>query len=205
MHTKIRPYALAMLVSTTAWTSANAVSISLTPTSVAATVGSSVLFDLKMDFSDDPTLGGGIDFFYNTNLLEFKSFVRSTTLGDDPGLRREPDVRQGIGLNDLGFANFNGIAGPALVGQLTFKALAAGHAAIALDANGGGPPDNLGPFLSATPPSDPNAPPPIQNVTFTGAAIDISPSAVPLPGALPLMLSLGAGLAGFVRRRSTTV
>ena len=63
MHTKIRPYALAMLVSTTAWTSANAVSISLTPTSVAATVGSSVLFDLKMDFSDDPTLGGGIDFF----------------------------------------------------------------------------------------------------------------------------------------------
>ena len=196
MHTKIRPYALVILASTTAWTGANAASISLAPKLVTAAVGDSVFFDLNMDFSDNPTLGGGIDLVFNTSLLEFSSFARNPALGDDVDGRRDLDVVPGTGLDGLAFFKFGGgIAGPARVGTFTFKALGAGRIDVTLSADVGG---TAGPFISATT-NDP------QNVTFTGAAIDISPSAVPLPGALPLMLSLGAGLAGFVRRRSTTV
>ena len=69
------------------------------------------------------------------------------------------------GLNGLAFGDFNGLAGPAVVGKLTFKALATGRADITLNANLSGP-NNPGPFVSAT-----TFVP--QNVGFTGASIDI--------------------------------
>jgi hypothetical protein len=190
MNAKTNGRAAVLLLMGTLSTGAGAASISLAPASATAIAGDSVAFALDMDFSDEATFGGGIDFFYDDGLLEFQSFIRNPGLGDEAFARREPDVLPGE-LNGLSFGHGSGIGGPGLVGTLTFKALAPGLAAITLAENQGGP-GNPGPFVSTITFVR-------QDVTFSGATVTIS--AVPLPAALPLLLGPGLLLMGSRARR----
>ncbi len=166
--------------------SAHAASVSLTPAFQTGLVGDVVELELVMDFTDDPTLGGGIDIFYDDGLLSFASFVFSPELGDDPALRRLPDELDGE-LNGLAFGNIDGLSGPSTVGTLSFTALGEGTSPLTMAQNEGPPPeDNPGPFVSAST-FEP------QDVVFENASVSI----VPLPAALWLLLAALGTLLGF--------
>ncbi|MFK5950981.1 MAG: VPLPA-CTERM sorting domain-containing protein [Methylococcales bacterium] len=171
--------------------SAFASTISLLPDSTNATYppSSTVILDLQMDFSDDPTLGGGVDIFYNGSLLNFVSFEINPALGSDPSFTRAPDDLGNV-LEGLVFGNFNGLSGPESVGTLTFTTLGTGIADFTIaettdPLKGGG-------FFSAVTLT-------AQNPTFIGTSVNIS--AIPLPAAAWLFASGLLGLAGFSRRR----
>lgn len=158
---------------------ANSASISLSPSSQNVALGDPVSFQLTMDFIDDATLGGGLDLFYDDTVLQFVSFAFDSGLGDDPDLRRQPDVLPGE-LDALAFGNFAGLIGPSLVGTFTFNTLAAGSVNLTLAQN-----DSVaGGFYSANTYD-------AQSVTLNSAIVNVS--AVPLPGALWLLVS-GAGM-----------
>lgn len=126
-----------------AMASVPAASIVFDPVVDTVSVGAPVALDVKMDFTDDPTLGGGFDVFFDPIILNFDSWV-SAGLGD-PGFAREPDVSAGE-LNGIAFGDFNGLMGPALVGTLNFTALSPGDALLTLAVND----FPAGPFVSAT-------------------------------------------------------
>ncbi len=148
-----------------------------------------------MDFSDDPTLGGGLDIFYNSSLLEFVSFVLDPNLGSDPDFTRDPDDL-GDKLEGLAFGEFGGLTGPARVGTLTFNTkMQAGTANFTMDTTTntlvGGFVSGVT-FLAQTP-------------EFIGASVDLtdltSPTVVPVPAAVWLFGSGLVGLAGIARRK----
>ena len=161
-------------------TTSQAATVSLSPLNQNVVIGDSISLQLNMDFSDGPTIGGGIDIFYDSSRLSFASFTFSPSLGDDVGLQRQPDVLTNT-LNGLAFGNFNGLSGPSMVGTLTFNTIGMGTALFTMA-------DNVLPaggfFSSAT-----FAP---QTVTYQGTSVNIT--AVPIPAALWLMLS---GMASF--------
>lgn len=158
---------------------ANGASISLSPSSQNIGLGDPVSFQLTMDFTDDSTLGGGLDLFYDDTVLQFVSFAFDSDLGDDPDLQRQPDALPGE-LDALAFGNFAGLSGPSLVGTFTFNTLASGLVNLTLAQN-----DSVaGGFYSA---STYDA----QIVTLNGATVSVS--AVPLPAAVWFLIS-GIGL-----------
>jgi hypothetical protein len=134
-----------------------------------------------MDFTDEATIGGGIDILIGTN-MQFVSFDYDPGLGDDPDFRFLPiDTTTPGVIQALSFGNFSGLSGPDRVGTLILEALSPGTANLTLEENvlpAGG-------FLSVS--GD------LQDPVFTGVSFDIQPSPVPLPGAVWLMLS-GLGL-----------
>jgi hypothetical protein len=183
------PRTLAILVTTVLLvmaSSARAASIWLNPVTQTAVIGEQASFELHMDFSSDPTLGGGIDIFYDSTMLQFVSFVFDASLGDDLAVRRDPDVLTGT-LNGLAFGKDTGLSGPSIVGVLTFDTLALGTTSLSLA-------DNISPaggFYSAVT-FDP------QSVDYQGAEVTIAP--VPVPAAVWLLLS-GMTLIGTLVRR----
>lgn len=167
-------------------TASQAATISLNPLSQNVALGNQVSLQLNMDFTADPTLGGGVDIFYDSSRLSFVSFTFDPSLGDDTGLQRQPDVLTNE-LNGLAFGNFDGLSGPSLVGTLMFNTIGAGTALFTMadnDLPAGG-------FYSAVT-FDP------QTVTYEGASVNVT--AVPLPAALWLMLS-GMGLIGAMSQK----
>jgi hypothetical protein len=161
-------------------------SLSLIASTPTVTAGSQATFELWMDFSGDPTLGGGVDVifdkFINGNQLSFSSYTPEA-LGD-PSLINAPTVNaNGKSLDGITFGDvITGLEGPAWVGTLVFDTLAAGNYTLSLidsvDAGG---------FFSfsGTP----------QSPTYTPASLTVTPSAVPLPSAAWLMLSALIGMA----------
>ena len=152
-----------------------AATISLTPLIQNIALGNQVSLQLNMDFSGDPTLGGGVDILYNNSLLSFASFTFDTSLGDDPSFRRQPDIQPNK-LNGLAFGNFGGLGGSRVVGTLVFNTLGAGPVNLTLAENS----FPAGGFYSATTFNP-------QVVTYTGALVNVT--AVPLPAAGWLLLS----------------
>ena len=163
-------------------------SLSLTASNPTVTAGSQATFELWMDFTGDPTLGGGVDVifdnFINGNQLSFNSYTPEA-LGD-PSLIKVPTVNaNGKSLDRITFGDvINGLEGSALVGTLTFDALVAGDYTLSLIDN-----VDAGGFYSIA--SQPQFP------AYTSASLIVNPSAVPLPATAWLMLS---GLIGIAYR-----
>lgn len=166
---------------------AGAQTLTLTALPAAITEGEAFELRLDLDFSADPTLGGGVDLAFDANLLQYTGFVFNPALGDDPSFRRQPDVEIGR-LVGLAFGNFNGLSGPAEVGRFSFVALGAGIAGLNLAANVAPAGDfiSLGSFSP-------------QAVAFGSAQVQVS--AVPEPAQAWLLL---AGLAALRGRRASS-
>jgi hypothetical protein len=108
-----------------------AATVSLNPLVQNVTLGNQVSLQLNMDFTGDPTVGGGVNILYSSSLLSFVSFVFNPGLGDDPFFQRLPDVLNNE-LNGLAFGNIDGLEGPSVVGTLTFNTVGSGFADLAL-------------------------------------------------------------------------
>lgn len=164
-----------------------AATISLTPLLQEVALGEQVSLTVEMDFSDDATIGGGFDTFFDPNFVRFVSFTFDNALGDDPAFRTNP---QGLTneVSEIGFGNFNGISGPTVVGTMVFDTIATGSTAFTMADND----TRLGPFFSADTSLQ-------QVVTYTGA--DLTIAAVPLPPGLLLLMSGIIGVS-VIRRRN---
>lgn len=169
---------------------ANAASLSLNYTgsnaladdgAVLARYGDLLTFELIMDFSEEPTIGGPFDIVFDDDGLQFVSYL-SAGLGE-PFFGRDPDHVGGGLLFGGGFGSFTGLTGPDLVATVTFLAQGPTGDYHVTPTSYSGP---AGPFMSA------------DLVTaiypeFYGADVRI----VPLPAAVWLMLCGIGGLAGF--------
>lgn len=181
----------ALLFGTTA---SNAATVTFSDPSVTAGLNDTITIDLLMDFTDDATLGGGTDIFFNDAVLSFLSFdFSSTTLVLDSAFSRLPDADVLPGkLEGMAFGNFGGLSGPGVIGTLTFQAIAVGDSALTMavttEALKGGD------FIS--------------DITFGPQVVNfgsanVSVSAVPVPAAVWLFVSGLIGLAGVVTKRRT--
>lgn len=184
-------------------TTANAASISLQLVDSDPVIqGDIFALNIFMDFTDDPTIGGGFDILYDPTLVSYigGSFLVEETLFSDPFFTRDDnplspasnrvdiDTTQGE-IVGAAFGDFIGLTGPSLVGTLSFQAEQAGLASFGLQTTIN---PLVGDFISAFT----NQP---QPVDFFGASVAISE--VPVPAAGWLLLSAFAGLAGFARRQ----
>ena len=156
--------------------------------------GDEFSIDLKMDFSADKTIGGGLDVQFDPDALAFVSFTFNSSFPTDPAFTRQPDVRAGGVLNSLAFGNFNGISS-GTVGTFKFKAVHAGTSNIELlvDGRPGDTESIAGPFYSAV-----NSQ--LQQVNFKGAVITV----VPEPEVWGMMLA-GVGIVGWRARSRARV
>ncbi len=184
----------------------HAASVSIQPSSsVVGSVlqGNYFQVDIYMDFSDDPTIGGGFDILFDSSLVSYVngSFLIDSELTSDPALTRDgnlasPAANQvdvdvaGGKIVGAAFGDLIGLSGPSLVGSLTFLAENPGLAGFALAAT-----ENpaVGNFVSTFTLEE-------QMVNFSGSSVQIS--AVPVPAAVWLMLSGLAGIAGMARRKA---
>jgi hypothetical protein len=198
-----RSFAAAVFMS--AFSSAQAVSLSLVSSTPSVTIGDTIELQVLMDFSDDPTVGGGFDIIFDDDpsdsrkLVSYVSetYLTDTTLGSDPDLTRDdnpavldPANRVDVETDRLAgaaFGDFGGLAGPATVGTLSFIADAAGAAVFSLDASTS---DAVGGFFSAGSFDE-------QFPDFNGTTVTV----VPIPAALWLFGSGLVGLIGIARCR----
>lgn len=180
--------ALAILA-TYGWTATQAASVYIAPSDSAVSVldGTTVLH-LFMDFSDEITLGGGIDLDIAgpVSLAAFTPSAYFATL--DPaftGFSTAPDVAD----NDLAiwFGDFSGLSGVNELGTLALNLLGEGTATLDIGIN-----SLYGPFYSAETFD-------LQDVLLSGATINVTP--VPLPGALWLLMSGLGAIGAFARNR----
>lgn len=162
--------------------------LTLSAVNSPVTAGSQAIFELWMDFTGEPTLGGGVDVLFDNftdgSQLGFASYTPEA-LGD-PALINVPAVSAaGDRLEAITFGDLtDGVEGPALVGTLVFNALAAGNYSLSLadSASAGG-------FFSAISGA-------AQSPAYTGASLTVDAAPVPLPAAGWLMLG---GLAWLFR------
>lgn len=168
--------------------SAQAALVYLEPVSAQSSyvIGDLVALDLKIDFSDKASIGGGVDVFFDPTGLAFTNWTPEA-LGD-PSFRRSPDV-QSDKLNGIAFGNFAGLPATAKVGTLEFRVLKAGEWEVDLEANNA----PAGPFYSATDFS-------LLPVQFND--ITVSVNAVPVPAVAWLFGSALLGFVGLSRKRA---
>ena len=167
---------------------ANAASVSLMPASVDAVEGGSIAIDVVIDFSDDPTLGGGIDINWDSAVLAFDSWsYDSSTVGDDVGFRNDGVPGDGSYIGQA-VGNFNGLT-TGTIGTITLVAVAAGDTMVSV-----GDTTNaaVGPWVSAVTFG-------VQNPEYSGANVTVN-AAIPLPAAAWLMFGGLGALLGFRRK-----
>jgi len=175
----------------------NAATVTFSNTSIAANLNDIITVDVMMDFTGDPTLGGGLDIFYEPSILSFVSFDFGTSdLVLDLGLSRAPDVVAPNKLEGLAFSGgFNGIAGPGTVGTLTFQAVSVGAFTLTMadttEALDGGR------FISATDFFTE------QTIAYGTADVSVTGTVVPVPAAVWLFASGLMGLTGVAAKRKT--
>jgi hypothetical protein len=147
-----------------------------------------------MDFTSEPTIGGGIDIlfdnFTNGTELTFVSYEASDI--GDPTLSRGPDVETNK-LNSIGITDFNGLPEQALIGTIKFTANEAGVFSFTPTESAG----IAGGFFAFV---DLGEPAREQNPDFIGATITVQP--VPLPAAFWLMAGAMGATLSFGRKKS---
>jgi len=187
------------LLATSAANAASIVTLSTATPTVA--VGSQISFEVNIDFTGNPILGGGFDVFYtgftDTNQLTYLSYAPANNFGLDPGFGRTPDPLSsklnGIGFTaaDVGLPTFTGLTGPGSIGTLSFLANVAGNYSLGLGINTA----DVGGFFDANGT-------PLAGVGLLGTSFSVTPSAaVPLPGSLVLFLSGISGLLAFMKKQ----
>lgn len=167
---------------------------------VEVTVGEEFTITLAMDFSGDPTLGGGVDVLWDPLLLDLVSW--DPLPFGDPDFGRIGDIdAQGGFVDGFAFGDFNGLEGPADVATITFVALTAGTTAVMPRGD-----DTVGAMLAGCFVSAVTFQ--CQAVSFADAGVVISEGAVvPLPSAAWLLLTALGTVSGFrlTRRRVDAV
>jgi hypothetical protein len=170
--------------------SAHALSIGLDPANASGAIGDSFSFNVVVDFTGDPTLGGGFDVMFDSAVLGFVSYDASTcNVNCDAGFGRAPDVSDGL-LSGIAFGQFNGITGPGIVGTVTFAAIGSGVGSISLSDTANA---IVGPFVSAVTFA-------VQDVEYSGATVDVAGAQIPLPAAAWLLIGGLGSLFGFRRK-----
>ena len=168
--------------------SAQAAVVHMDPLSVQPSyaIGEVVAMDLMIDFTGTPTIGGGVDVFFDPSGLEFKSWT-AELLGDAT-FKRNPDVLSGE-LNGIAFGDFAGLPVTAKVGTVEFKVLQLGSWLVDLEANDA----PAGPFYSATDFS-------LLSVQYADTTVIVN--AVPIPSAVWLFGSALLAFVGFKRKKT---
>lgn len=184
--------------------SANASSLWLETTTPVVGLGDTIEMTVHMDFSDDPTLGGGFDIIFDSGLVSYdaNSYITDAGLGSDPSFTRDDNPAAAAAnrvevtsdaLVGAAFGNFAGMSGPALVAPITFTADAAGVAIFDLGPSSS---DSVGSFFSAATFEE-------QFPDYQGVSVEITGiSEVPVPAAVWLFGSGLLGLIGMARRRT---
>lgn len=152
---------------------------------ILANSGDMLTFELVMDFTDIPTLGGGFDINFDTGGLSFVSYD-SAGLGE-PSFGRDPDVEDGR-LFSGAVGAFGGIT-EGLIATITFMAgQTAGDYGVAPSGTDGiaGPWIDFADFITLIEPD------------YNGATVRV----VPVPAAVWFMLSGLGALVGFGRRKA---
>lgn len=206
MKNKILNTCIAATLLGLASVSAQAVTLSIITSTPSVKVGDTIELQVLMDFSDDPTLGGGFDIIFDPSLVAYvpNSYITDLSLGSDPDFTRDDNPLvtdptkqveiQADRLAGAAFGNFGGLAGPASVGPLSFTADVAGTAVFSLGASTSAV---VGGFFSAVTFTE-------QFPNFIGTTVTITPITpeVPVPAAVWLFGSGLLGLIGIARRRT---
>ena len=190
----IRPFAMlaTAAVLSGAMSTAQALSINLNVLGdTTVTPGSTVDIEVSIDFSDEPTLGGGVDLFWDAGAVANAQWI-STGLGD-PALNFDPVIGPGEALG-AAVGDFGGlITGVMGTLSLTLAADAAPGTYTVSSAENMGGGTGFGPWISrltfaAYPPGA---------IEFGSASFTV----VPLPAAVWFLLS-GLTVVAGVRRRT---
>lgn len=175
-------------------TVANASLVYLLPEVQTVAAGEQVDVELWWDFTDEPALGGGVDIFYDPDLLAFRSFEYN--LADpliDSALTYFDFVGGGGEIDGISTGNFDGIDGPVRVGTASFDTFGLGLAVLSVATS-----DN--PIAGVLFSAETFEPYPDGAIDFLGATVQIG--TISEPGTLVLLLIGGSVLlAGRGRRR----
>lgn len=166
---------------------AQAASVSLSPASQPVVLGNNVSFNVIVDFTGTPTLGGAFQLSYSSSILGGASFSYDSSFVSANSLTAyTPTLTSGL-ITNLGFDSAS-FSGSGTLGTITFSTINTGLASVVTAADA----DPFYRFLNTSGSS-------LNGVTYGSATAEVS--AVPVPAALWLMASGLSALGLGLRRR----
>ncbi|WP_239058978.1 PEP-CTERM sorting domain-containing protein [Colwellia sp. Arc7-D] len=164
--------------------------ITLSPTTIVTNLndGDFITMDILIDFTAEPTIGGGFDIVFDPLALGFQNLLIPPFA--DPLFFRPPDLFPGL-LSGWAFGDFNGLTGSAVLGSITFQVLSTMGASTSVSTQ-----ENLfpvGPFVSAVT---------FRPMPVTFNSIDLTRASAPPTVPEPSTLAIFAlGIMGLASRR----